>query len=198
MMDKLYDRGLETSRARFATSISSSGVDSPDKKRHIHFNKEVLQCIAIAKEEKEWLEFGGESSWDDSYIVKPAFPRVATPPGSFSGENKTIAPLPPTTLKYHGDAPEPRPSIISCWSWKKHIPGYQLHPSSFGEALRQSRELLSALGEDHIKPGVVGKLLIPPSEFGDWLFLVLVKQINTRCVTGVKEAYAVASDFGGP
>lgn len=140
-INKPYDRGSGTPRARFTTNICRSGADLPSEKCHIHFNKEVLQCITVEKEEeKGWSELGGQSSWDDSCIVKPAAPRaVATPPQSFSSENKTIAPLPPTTLKYHGDAPQPQPSsIISRWSWKNYIPGYQQYISSFGETQKQS------------------------------------------------------------
>ncbi|KAL5333597.1 hypothetical protein BJX70DRAFT_55297 [Aspergillus crustosus] len=130
-----YDRGLETPRARFVANISPLGAGSPSEKRHIHFNKEVLQCIAVeAKEEEEWLEFGGDSSWDDSFIVKPASAiGRSTPRGSSAAENKTIAPLPSTTLKYRGDTPEPQPSTTTGrWSWAKYLPGHRLYTSSLG------------------------------------------------------------------
>ncbi|KAL4878240.1 hypothetical protein BJY04DRAFT_115383 [Aspergillus karnatakaensis] len=134
--DDSYDRGLETPRARFATNLSSPGAGSPSEKRHIHFNKEVLQCIAVEakEEEEEWLEFGGDASWDDSFIVKPVTPSGRnTPRGCTNNENKTIAPLPSTTLKYRGDTPEPQPSkTASRWSWAKYLPGHRLYPSALG------------------------------------------------------------------
>ncbi|KAL2840158.1 hypothetical protein BJY01DRAFT_218735 [Aspergillus pseudoustus] len=137
-----YSRGFDTPRARFASTTSPSGAASPSEKRHIHFNKEVLQCIAVEvkeEEEEEWLEFGGDSCWDDSVMVKPASPGggSSAPRGSSNGENKTIAPLPPTTLKYRGDTPEPQPSpTASRWSWAKYFSGPRV---SLVEALRQSQ-----------------------------------------------------------
>ncbi|OJJ08441.1 hypothetical protein ASPVEDRAFT_89661 [Aspergillus versicolor CBS 583.65] len=155
LIDKPYDQGLETPRARSTTNISSPGAGSPGEKRHIHFNKEVLQCIAVEakdEEEEEWLEFGGESSWDDSFIIKPTSPSGgSTPRGSSNSENKTIAPLPSTTLKYRGDTPEPQPSsIISRWSWAKYLPGHRLYSSSLGETLRRARQFPNDYGGDCI------------------------------------------------
>ncbi|KAL4867855.1 hypothetical protein BDV12DRAFT_111391 [Aspergillus spectabilis] len=151
MTEKSYDGGLETPRARFATNILSSGAGSPSEKRHIHFNKEVLQCIAVEakEEEEEWLEFGGESSWDDSFMVKPASPSGRTTPrGCTSGENKTIAPLPSTTLKYRGDTPEPQPSTNSGrWSWTKYLPGHGLYPHSLGRHIASGHDWDSAQNE---------------------------------------------------
>ncbi|KAL4789193.1 hypothetical protein BDV19DRAFT_36307 [Aspergillus venezuelensis] len=157
MADVAHDQGIDTPRARFVTNSTSSGIGSPSEKRHIHFNKEVLQCIAVEakEEEEEWLEFGGESSWDDSFVVKPASPKGgAAPRGSFSGENKTIAPLPSTTLKYRGDTPEPQSSTATNrWSWAKYIPGHRLYSSTIGGTSRQSRgssnTLESNLASDH-------------------------------------------------
>ncbi|KAL4915437.1 hypothetical protein BDW62DRAFT_212686 [Aspergillus aurantiobrunneus] len=153
VIDKPYDRELETPRARLATNISFSGTESPSEKRHIHFNKEVLQCIAVEakEEEEEWLEFGGESSWDDSFMKSASPSGRSMPRSSFSCENKTIAPLPSTTLKYRGETPEPQPSsIISRWSWAKYIPGHRLYSSSLGESLRQPRDSTSTLDKSPI------------------------------------------------
>ncbi|KAL4923776.1 protein phosphatase regulator REG1 [Aspergillus undulatus] len=154
MADKSYDRGLQTPRARFSTNNTSSGAGSPSEKRHIHFNKEVLQCIAVEakEEEEEWLEFGGESSWDDSVIVKPASPSgSATPRGSLSSENKTIAPLPSTTLKYRETTPEPQTSsATSRWSWAKYIPGHRLYSSTLAGTLRRTQQSPNAISENHL------------------------------------------------
>ncbi|RDW64292.1 protein phosphatase regulator REG1 [Aspergillus mulundensis] len=155
--DKQSDETLEATRTRFAISVSPSGAGSPSERRHIHFNKEVLQCIAVEgkDEEEEFLEFGGDLSWDDSFIVKPASPSGgSTPRANSSGENKTIAPLPPTTLKYRGDTPEPQPSsVINPWSWTKYIPGRRLYSSSIGATTRQSQGSPGALGDSRTDPG---------------------------------------------
>lgn len=111
------------------TRALSSGMISPSEKRHIHFNNEVVQCIAVeAKdvdedEEDFWATPIDEgSSSDDSLIVMhqnlcssssskgSTTSSHSTPRGSFSSESKTtIAPLPPTTLKYRSDTPDPPP-----------------------------------------------------------------------------------------
>lgn len=95
------------------------GIQLRSGKRRIHFNQEVMQCIAITRDEegmeKQYVEFGDELSWDRSYIVNLR--------RSYGG-NQTIAPLPPTTLKYHGDVPDLQPAIAPCWSWKRYIPLY--------------------------------------------------------------------------
>ncbi|KAI9370961.1 hypothetical protein BJX61DRAFT_55936 [Aspergillus egyptiacus] len=143
MADKACAPGLQTPRARPSVNTSSSNAASSAEKRHIHFNKEVLQCIAVeAKdEEEECLEFGGDASWDDSIIVKPASPNAGTTaPGSLNGDtNKTIAPLPSTTLKYRSDTPEPKePSKLSRWSWAKYFSRPILYSPSHAGQPRQS------------------------------------------------------------
>ncbi|KAL3432542.1 hypothetical protein BDV09DRAFT_173822 [Aspergillus tetrazonus] len=142
-----FEPAADVHLSGLAMHAASSGLGSPSEKRHIHFNKEVLQCIAVeAKyEEEEYLEFGGDSSWDDTFIVKPASSSGgSTPRASSSGENKTIAPLPSTTLKYRSDTPEPQPSsIMDRWSWAKYIPGRRLYSSSIGR-MRQPNSLGSA------------------------------------------------------
>lgn len=97
---------------------------SPSERRHIHFNNEVVQCIAVEAKsyEDEWPATFEESSSDDGVVLMrqisdraPVSTR-STPRISFSGDGKTIAPLPSTTLKYRGDVPEPRSSILDRWS----------------------------------------------------------------------------------
>lgn len=120
MIHRLYDLVKPPRGSQSARKTSASGTDLRSGKRHIQFNQEVMQCIAITNQEedtaeKQCLEFGDELSWDKSYIVKL---------GHSSVGSKTIAPLPPTTLKYFGDAPDQQPSIAACWSWKRYIPMY--------------------------------------------------------------------------
>ena len=104
----------------YSPSISSSGIETPSTKRHIHFNNKVEQCISINKDEDDRpnpssaIYDDGESSDEDMLTMKPVnnatkakISRPSTPRNSFSSENKTIAMLPSTTLNYRGDTPEP-------------------------------------------------------------------------------------------
>ncbi|KAF9889495.1 hypothetical protein FE257_007205 [Aspergillus nanangensis] len=126
------------------TNLSSSGVSSPSEKRHIHFNNEVVQCIAVeAKGDYEdvcMATFDEELSSDDGIVMmKQRSPQTSpsggsTPRGSFSGDNKTIAPLPSTTLKYRGDTPEPSttslmPRLSGYFSRSSSTPASSLHTS---------------------------------------------------------------------
>ncbi|KAF7713404.1 Uncharacterized protein PECH_008996 [Penicillium ucsense] len=109
------------------TTSSWSGMTSPCERRHIHFNNEVEQCIAVeikdVDDDERWPPaFEEESSSDDSVVMMRQIPSgvplssCSTPRTSFSSDSKTIAPLPSTTLKYRGDTPEPRESLFSRWS----------------------------------------------------------------------------------
>ncbi|QKX53943.1 uncharacterized protein TRUGW13939_01023 [Talaromyces rugulosus] len=107
------------------TNSTSSGLMSPTERRHIHFNNEVEQCIAVeAKDDEEHApdpsafflgedDDGDETESDDGIVMMKQFsPKASpssrtTPRNSFSSESKTIAPLPSTTLKYRSDTPEP-------------------------------------------------------------------------------------------
>lgn len=96
-------------------SALTSGAQTPCTERHIHFNNKVEQCIAINKGGVERYDyFGGicddSSSEDEPLTMKTVHrPRsgLGTPRNSFSGESKTIAMLPSTTLNCRGDTPEP-------------------------------------------------------------------------------------------
>lgn len=137
-LDQLHHRtGSSTySLGGTLTSSSSSGMTSPSERRHIHFNNEVVQCIAVEAKsyEDEWPATFDESS-DDGVVMMRHIPDVdpigsRTPRNSFSGEGKTIAPLPSTTLKYRGDV-EPQPNILGSWS-------STLSPTPSVETLRPS------------------------------------------------------------
>ncbi|OGM41354.1 putative protein phosphatase type 1 complex subunit Hex2/Reg1 [Aspergillus bombycis] len=113
-----------------ATPINgSSGTGSPCEKRHIHFNNEVVQCIAVEvkydDDDDDWPAMNDDFSSDDGVVMMrhgswqtSTSERSTTPRSSFSSDNRTIAPLPSTTLKYRGDTPEPPPvdSILNRWS----------------------------------------------------------------------------------
>ena len=123
MSEIILQRSLSASsllkQAVVAVRVLSSGLASPDigEKKRIHFNEQVEQCISLETK-------GNDDEEPDSYAIhdyddsdlddgaammtqtnsKRKLPlmssRRATPQASFSGDSKTIAMLPSTTLKY--------------------------------------------------------------------------------------------------
>ena len=132
-------------------SVSSSGLQTPLTKRHIHFNDKVEQCIAIDKEGNDRLDYfsaiqdDGDSSEDEMLVMKPVKQATrarissnrSTPRNSFSGDGKTIAMLPSTTLNYRGDSPQPgeQQSKQTERAW---LGGSKLSPSPSQQTLRPS------------------------------------------------------------
>ena len=132
-------------------STSSSGLQTPCTKRHIHFNNKVEQCIAIDKGAMDRpnnfsaIQDDDSSSEDDMLIMKPVRQATkarissnqSTPRNSFSNDGRTIAMLPSTTLNYRGDTPEPKVQQ----SKQKDRPwtgGSRLSPSPSQQTLRPS------------------------------------------------------------
>lgn len=143
-------------------SVTSSGLQSPSDRRHIHFNNEVEQCIAVESKEDDEAEeegphrtFSDDEQEDDEGVVmmkqvpfKAKISNRSTPRHSFSTESKTIKPLPSTTLKYRGDTPEPDEAqqlrgMNSFWPSKK-----TLSPSPSQETLRPARPQANFLLDD--------------------------------------------------
>jgi hypothetical protein len=144
------------------TSFTVSDLPSSSESRHIHFNNEVEQVIAIESDEdddkREEIHsvFSDEEEDEDDdcgLMMRPAPSQSkssnrSTPRGSFSEGSKTIAPLPSTTLKYRGDTPEPdkaqelRPNS-GLWS-----SGKILSPSPSQETLRPTRPSHNFLIDD--------------------------------------------------
>ncbi len=130
-------------------SESTSGIQTPCTKRHIHFNNKVEQCIAINKEVDDRPQYynaihddDDDSSDDDMLMMKPVkyatkakLTTPTTPRNSFSSESKTIAMLPSTTLNYRGDTPEPaeQKAKQDRTSWNG---GSKLSPSPSQQTLR--------------------------------------------------------------
>lgn len=115
------------------TNATFSNTASPNEKRHIHFNNEVVQCIAVeAKDEDERDEYSSTATLEDDLPLDDVSARQISPNASagnsslarnsFSHENKTIAPLPSTTLKSRGDAPEPPPGLMERWFGTRSTP----------------------------------------------------------------------------
>jgi hypothetical protein len=141
---------LHISSGTLETTLSS-GLESPSDRRHISFNDEVAQCIAIdAKEGEEGGDgddtynncgiFEDDESSDDGVVMmktlasRPPLSNLSSPRSSFSSDSKTIAPLPPTTLKYRRDTPEPEAKPGNQYSWWPLVPRLSQSPST--ETLR--------------------------------------------------------------
>lgn len=152
-----------TSSTGHSASISTSGVQTPCTKRHIHFNNKVEQCIAINKENDDRHEYypavhddnNEESSEDDMLVMRPVKHATkarirsapSTPRNSFSSDSKTIAMLPSTTLNYRGDTPDPaeQKSKQKEGLWNG---GSNLSPSPSQQTLRPSSPSANFLLDD--------------------------------------------------
>lgn len=133
------------------TSKSTSGLVTPSsEKKHIRFDEKVEQCIAVECKDCDYDEDGDpwalqdeDSSSDDGVVMmkrtnsKKSLSRTNSR-GSFSGENKIIAKLPDTTLKYRTDSPDLQvggaTSNHSLGFWRSS----KLSPSPSQETLRPS------------------------------------------------------------
>ena len=145
---------VETPLRTLSSSSSSSGAQTPNVRRHIHFSEKVEQCIAINKdgedEHDEELDSGvfgdsdGESD-DGVLMMRPEKGKerrlsssdCRTPRQSFSSDasQRTIAMLPATKLR--GDTPEP-PEVTDCEAGFWNLRG-SLAKSSSQETLKPSR-----------------------------------------------------------
>lgn len=134
-------------------SNETSGFVSPSvEKKHIHFDEQVQQCIAVdmkgeeeGEEEPEpdyWNQDGDSDSDDGVFMMKtnmkkrPTRPRPK-PRRETLSETKTIASLPSTTLKYREDTPEPRETAMKHSTIRS--PPF-VSPSSSQETLRPSKQ----------------------------------------------------------
>ncbi|KAI1431458.1 hypothetical protein GGR50DRAFT_699946 [Xylaria sp. CBS 124048] len=133
-------------------STATSGLASPaTERKHIHFDEQVKQCIAVdikgdddedEDEQARWKYYDSDS--DDGAIMmkpsqsgkKPIYLRKKAPTSS-TNESKTIAMLPSTTLKYRADSPAPTDSAV------KHSTGVlkspTISPSPSQETLKPSK-----------------------------------------------------------
>ncbi|KAG6012749.1 hypothetical protein E4U54_007316 [Claviceps lovelessii] len=132
-----------------APSTDSSNLSSPfPERKHIHFNEQVEQCIAINMKDDDEDDlfcrdqFGQDDS--DSDVGGLMMKRIKSKKRTASlskrkskkptiSEGKIIAKLPSTTLKYREDTPEPQETAM------KHSTGIRsplISPSSSQETLR--------------------------------------------------------------
>ncbi|KAI9894250.1 MAG: hypothetical protein M1814_004104 [Vezdaea aestivalis] len=164
-------------------SNNSSGLQTPGiERRHIHFNDKVEQCIAVDikgtddDEDTNSNPVEDDSESDDGVIMMKMSNRskgrasgCSTPRNSFSTDNRTIAMLPSTTLKYRGDTPEP-PAIKSHPSTSFWANNKLISPSPSVETLRPAKPsrnfLLNPLNdeedEDEMNLGWEPSNTIPP------------------------------------
>jgi len=178
----LSSRRLSRENTSMLSSISSSGLASPGtgEKKHIHFNEQVEQCIALEMKGDDDDEVDAyaihdydDSDSDDGGIMMkrsnskrklpPLHRKKTTPRQSFSAESKTIAMLPSTTLKYRADTPEPPETAM------KHSNGFwngsKLSPSPSQETLRPSKpSTRMLLGDDEEDDDIDWQ---PPSAFNN-------------------------------
>ncbi|CAH0016924.1 unnamed protein product [Clonostachys rhizophaga] len=147
------------------TSTESSGITSPRK--HIHFNEQVEQYMAVDVKGMEVSSdcYGDDGDSDDDVMLKRDKPkkqsilkkRVAK---SKSTEGKIIAKLPSTTLKYREDAPEAKEAAT------KYLRSPPLSPSSSQETLRPAKSSVEFfLDDEEEEEGLDDALLSPPSSW---------------------------------
>ncbi|KFA64168.1 hypothetical protein S40285_00814 [Stachybotrys chlorohalonatus IBT 40285] len=129
-------------------STDSSGITSPSAERkHIHFNEQVEQCIAVdvKGEDEEDIDTDrlAEDSDSDGVMMKRRHCRKRMPMSkrrtkkSAIPEGKTIAMLPSTTLKYREDTLEPPETAMKHSTGVSHSP--LVSPSSSQETLRPAK-----------------------------------------------------------
>ncbi|OCK97048.1 uncharacterized protein K441DRAFT_28256 [Cenococcum geophilum 1.58] len=133
----------------YFSSRSTSGLQTPDQgeRKHIRFDDKVEQCIAVDCKDGEyddddndnWALHDDDDSSDDGVVMMKRSQKKKqlsrnNSRGSFSGESKTIAKLPSTTLKYRTDSPNTpdQPSTHSLGFWRSG----RLSPSPSQETLR--------------------------------------------------------------
>lgn len=138
------------------SSTSTSGIETPAAERkHIHFDEQVTQCIAVdvkvddddddELEQARWRYGEDSDSDDDAIMMKPTRsikkPIIRKPQPNLTAESKTIAMLPSTTLKYRVDSPEPPETAMkhSKGSPRGSPRGSTLSPSTSQDTLRPSK-----------------------------------------------------------
>jgi len=144
----LSSRRVSPGNTSLIPSSESSGFISPSAgRKHIHFNEQVAQCIAVDvkgedEEESEPPPLGHDSDSDDGAIMmkqtafkkrRPLLRRKSS--SNNSAENKTIAMLPSTTLKSRDDSPDAESGTAMRHSYRSPV----LSPSSSQETLRPAK-----------------------------------------------------------
>ena len=177
-------RGVSHDGTSLFPSTRSSAMVSPNTgRKHIHFNEQVSQCIAVdAKgeddedDEADVVRYPIDSDSDDGAIMmkrtqskrrRPVL-KKAKSHGATPGESKTIAMLPSTTLKYREDTPEPTETAMK-HSTSSGFRSPVLSPSSSQETLRPSKKsgklFFAGDEDDEDEDEEVDKIDIRPGAF---------------------------------
>lgn len=160
-----FDTPVDVPATTALPSESSSGLVSPYERRHIHFDNEVKQMIAVEGKDdgeddeeppsRHYEEENDEEEEEEEVLTMKDIPSRAkvsnrsTPRGSFSKDGKTIAPLPSTTLNYRGDTPDPDKQAVrhdSSWIGASCLP-----TSSSQETLRPPQPSANFLLDDDVE-----------------------------------------------
>jgi hypothetical protein len=148
-------RGTFWEPTDYFSSKSTSGLHTPSEgeKRHIRFDDKVEQCIALECKEGDedeedfnrnpWAKDDDDSSSDEGVVMmkrarrRKPLSRTNSKTNVSTTDNKTIAKLPSTTLKYRTDSPDVTAQTASQSSslfWKSS----RLSPSPSQETLKPS------------------------------------------------------------
>ena len=137
-------RHMSVASSSTMESTDSSGIASPcTERKHIHFNEQVEQCIAIEvkgddEDDMEASRYDDDSDDSDGVMMKRVKAKKRAPKRkslkkTSTADGKIIAKLPSTTLKYREDTPEPDSAM-------RHSRSPLLSPSSSQETLRPTRQ----------------------------------------------------------
>lgn len=154
-----------------SSSHETSGLVTPDEgnKRHIRFDTQVTQCIAIEIQEGEeergsWSAIKDDSDESDDGLTMKRSKTTRKPLSrtnsrtSFSSDTVTIAKLPPTSLKDRDELPDipetPTHSlgVGSFWPGRPRL----ISPSPSQETLRPSNPSRNFLLEDDDSDDAIG------------------------------------------
>ncbi|PHH88607.1 hypothetical protein CDD83_7321 [Cordyceps sp. RAO-2017] len=143
-------RSSNGNSSSLAQSTDSSGASSPyPERKHIHFNEQVEQCIAVDvkgdddDDDADLDRYGDDSDSDDGVVMKRVRSKRRGPSTrkrskkAAPAEGKTIAMLPSTTLKYREDTPQPSDSAMKHGTDVYGSP--LISPSSSQETLRPAK-----------------------------------------------------------
>lgn len=150
----------------FSSKSTTPGLHTPSEgeKRHIRFDDKVEQCIALECKEGDddeedfnrnpWAKDDEESSSDEGVVMmkrarrRKPLSRTSSKTSISTTDNKTIAKLPSTTLKYRTDSPDVSEQTMSHSLFYKSS---RLSPSPSQETLKPSnpsRNFLLAEDDD--------------------------------------------------
>ncbi|KAH7205307.1 hypothetical protein BKA60DRAFT_655736 [Fusarium oxysporum] len=159
---------LSGEKSSVTPSVKSSRIISSGfEQKHVQFNEQVEQCIAVeAKYDKDMVDdhYGFDSDLDDGVMIKRVktkkrpISRHKTLKSKPAAEGKTIAMLPSTTLKYRENTPEPRQTAM------KHSRSPLKSPYYSKETLRSAKKSgRSFFGEEDNDGSLDNALLSPRS-----------------------------------